>query len=275
VIVSFEDQAKLIAKRFIQRRDAKAVQRNDGQYILHTTDGKRESPRLPWRGRDVVDHLERRRSYGHYLVDSDDKCKLFAFDIDLEQTGYLPTRYTFEDGPSHFRECDPRLVWSGPLTPRCQPWMIYQFRMIAEKLAGIAQKELEIPTAVAYSGFKGVHVYCFTGPISASDAYDGAKLVLETSGEFELVRGNNFFKHRDKDPEDGYPNLSIETFPKQGSLDGKDLGNLMRLPLGENRKAHQQAVSPMFLDFSAPPNEFRPLDLFDALTAADPWAGTR
>lgn len=274
MIVSFEDQAKLIAKRFIQRRDAKAIQMKNGEYHLHTTDGKRESPRLPWRGRDIVDHLGEDRTYGHYLVDSDDKCKLFAFDIDLEQTGFLPLKYTPEDGASDFRECDPRAVWNRPIGPNCAPWMIYQFRMIAEKLAGIAHKELALPTAVAYSGHKGVHVYCFTGPISAKDAYDGAKLVLETSGEFELVRGNNFYKHKDRDPENGYPNLSIETFPKQGSLEGKDLGNLMRLPCGVHKKRTNN-VWPMFLDCSAPPNKFRKLDLHDALTTADPWAGTR
>lgn len=273
--VSFEDQAKLIARRFIQRRDAKAIQKPDGEYNVHTVDGRRESERLPWRGRDIVDHLEERRTYGHYLVTPDDQCKLFAFDIDLEQKGFLPLKYTAEDGASDFRECDPRAVWNRPVAPKCAPWMIYQFRMIAEKLAGIAHKELEIETAVAYSGFKGVHVYCFTGPISAAEARMGALTVLEMSGEFELFRGNNFYRHKDPDPDEGYPNLTIEIYPKQDSLVGKDLGNLMRLPCGTNRKRQNAGLDPSFLDCSAPLTQLRKLDLEVALTTANPWAGTR
>jgi hypothetical protein len=260
--VTVKHWASLFARRFIQRKDVKAIQIPDGEY---------RPLREPWRGRDIVAHLKGSKTYGHYMVDQGNLCKLFAFDIDLETTGSLPRGYVPGESPKNFAPCNPRELW-GREQLVCRPWMVYQFRMIAEKLAGIAQKELEIQTAVAYSGNKGVHVYCFTGPIPAKDARDGAQLVLDTLGEFELVRGNNFWKHRDTDPVDGFPNLSVEVFPKQAEISADGFGNLMRLPGGIHQKSKSEGY---FLDCTAPLNDLRPLDFTTALEVADPWAGMR
>ncbi len=135
-------------------------------------------------------------------------------------------------------------------------------------IARAVVSELQLPCAVAYSGGKGVHVYAFTGLISAAEAREGAQIVLDSIGNFHASRGTNFYKWNDEDPVAGYPNLSIEVFPKQDTLSGKDLGNLMRLPLGRNLKSSDPTF---FLDMRSPMAEMRPVDPIWALTALDPW----
>ena len=270
-----EDVATLLAKKFIQRRDVKAVQMPNGEYHPHTANGRWDGERLPWKMRDIHQHLSREVTYGHYLLDRESNCKLFAFDIDLvnaKEPGYLPFKVNTED-PNNiwwddFRVCEPRVAWQDRRHPG-RVFMKYQFRLMAEKLAAMANKEMGLPVAVAYSGWKGVHVYCFTGSIPASDARDGAQLVLDSLGEFILVEGNNKFKHQDSDPKDGFPNLTIEVFPKQRSLDGKDLGNLMRLPLGRNVKTTDPTF---FVDLTRPPIELTPIAAEIALTTDNPWS---
>jgi hypothetical protein len=262
-----EDLSVLIAKRFIQRRDAKARQGTNGEYYLHTTDGKRESPRVPWKMADIRDHLNGKVTYGHYLLDSESKCRLFAFDIDLMDQGWIPTEVDEEGGPAKYIEASPRAIWQNRKHPG-RPWMKYQFRTLAEKIAAVASKDLELPVAVAYSGCKGLHVYCFHEPMDAEKSRKGAELVLETLGEFELFRGSNFYRHSDQDCYTGYPNLSVEVFPKQTSLEGKDLGNLMRLPLGRNLKTTDPTF---FVDCTRRPNELLPTDAIRALTTGNPW----
>jgi len=260
--------ADLFARKFIARPDAKAVQVADGSWRLHTVDGRRESPRLPWRREDLNAHIAGQASYGHYLLHPDNTCKLFAFDIDLEKTGKLP----HGDGPSdpwlHFYdEPDLRGAWLYRGHP-ARTFMKYQFKLMAHMLMRAIHEQLQIPCAATYSGGKGVHVYGFTGPIPAADAREGIKIVLDHLGCFKAVRGENFYKHVEEDPDKGFPNLSIETFPKQGTLDGKDLGNLMRLPLGRNLKSHDPTF---FIDMTTPLAEMVPVDPEWALTTDNPW----
>jgi hypothetical protein len=120
--------------------------------------------------------------------------------------------------------------------------------LIAQELVdGI--EALGLPWAVAYSGSKGVHVYGFTGKLPAADVREAARIVLDGMGHWQPRKagGDNFFECLDKDPMFGFPEFSIEVFPKQDSLDGKDLGNLMRLPLGRNIKS---ADRPFFMDIT-------------------------
>lgn len=274
-----EDLATLLARRFIQRRDVKAIQMTDGGYRPHTDSGLPDGRRLPWRMTDISDHLEGRRTYGHYLLDAEDRCKLFAFDVDLEPTGHLPSRpYDPIEGdwPRDFQEVDLRAAWRNRRHPG-RAWMKYQFRTLAERLAGIASKELGLPVALAYSGAKGVHTYCFagalyeSGSLPASDAVEGARLVLDVLDEFEpcLDHEGRHLRHRDRDPYTGYPNLSVEIFPKQTSVRGGGLGNLMRLPLGRNLKTTDPTF---FLDLHSPPVELAPADPVVALACGDPWS---
>lgn len=254
--------ANLIAKKFIQRRDVKAIQHSDGSWSPHTKTGKREGERLPWTRPDLLSHVQGQRTFGHYLLDSDSLCKLFAFDIDLEKNnpekGFVGY---YEDWNGAKIEMDPREAWQDRAHPG-RPYMKEQFRVISHKLMRAITEELDLPCAAAYSGGKGVHVYAFTGTIPAVEARDGAQIILDAVGGFTATRGTNFFQH------EAFHNLSVEVFPKQGSLDGKDLGNLMRLPLGRNLKSKDPTF---FMDMCAPMAEMRPLDPAFALTTATPW----
>lgn len=253
-----QDLAKQLGFRFIERRDVKAVQHGNGSY---------EPERTPWRLSDLVDHIEGKRTLGHYLVSPENKCRLFAFDIDLVKGIKNPDT----------NEWDP-IVWPGPdeqptaFMPReaflqrdhwAAPTLIAQLNALAEGLARRARKLLEVPVAIAYSGSKGLHVYAFTGSIDAADAKASADFILESFGVFERSRGHNFWKHTD-----GYEAFEIEVFPKQGSLDGKDLGNLMRLPLGVNRKTGQHGF---FVRAQPPLTEFTLMDSAAALDGEVPW----
>ncbi len=92
-----------------------------------------------------------------------------------------------------------------------------------------------VRTALSYSGGKGLHVYAFLDTMPAADARVIGREVLDSYvGVFRAVRGDSFFEGATS-----YRNVSLELFPKQDDLDGKDLGNLLRLPLGVNRKTGQ------------------------------------
>lgn len=260
--------ADLIAKNFIARRDVKAIQHKNGAWSPHQefnpTSGKHDGPRIPWNRSALNDHISGEQTFGHYLLDQDSNCKLFAFDIDLEKSG---TFFYGDEFEFSAQTDDLRGEW---LNRRFvgRDWLKLQFKNMAHMLMRAVVEELDLPTVAAYSGGKGVHVYAFTGLISAAEAREGAQIVLDSLGCFDAVRGENFFKHKDTDPESGFPNLSIETFPKQGSLDGKDLGNLMRLPLGRNMKSKDPTF---FIDMRSPVGQMVPRDAAEALTAGNPW----
>lgn len=262
--------ANLFARKFIARPDAKAEQQRDGKWHVHTTTRKKDDPRIPWRREDLEAHLAGQRTYGHYLLSTDSSCKLFAFDVDLEKVGSLPT-VPFEASvqygeewyrSSFYQEEDLRAAWLNRTHP-ARDYMKLQFKELAHMLMRGISEELELPCAAAYSGGKGVHVYAFTGLISAVEAREGAQIVLDSVGKFKPLRGDNFFKPVD------YENLSVEVFPKQGNLDGKDLGNLMRMPLGKNLKAPQEPT--FFIDMTSPLGQMVPVDAEYALTTESPW----
>lgn len=281
--------ATLIAKKFIQRRDAKAIQYSHGGYTPVVDDNDR---RLPWMMEDLHAHLNRERTYGHYMIDADNKCKLFAFDIDLEKnspptprrpngfTGQwceLPNVSTLPDDITNeqyealvkVHEFDAREAWLDRAHPS-RSWTKMQLRMLAERISRTVAEEFDLPVATAYSGAKGLHVYAFTGTVDAAEAREAAELTLQLVGGIELSSGTNFFRSTDQSPLRGYPNMSIEMFPKQANLDGKDLGNLMRLPLGRNQKTMDPTF---FVDQRAPLNQLVPHpDPVALLNSGRPWA---
>lgn len=258
------DVANLIASKFIARPDVKAVQYGDGSWSPHTDTGKRDGNRLPWKRQDLLAHLDGQRTYGHYLLSPDSDCKLFAFDVDLEKSGTLPLDRDEATGDwKNFMEFeDLRGAWATRSHP-ARPYMKAQFKEIAHKLLRGIYENLGIPCAAAYSGGKGIHVYGFTGKMPARDVRDGAIIVLEALGGFTPTKGENFYAH------EKWPNLSIEVFPKQSNLDGKDLGNLMRLPLGRNLKSTDPTF---FIDMTTEMAAMKPVDPVWALTAPSPWA---
>lgn len=273
--------SNLLAKKFIARTDVKAVQYSNGKWSPHqefnSETGKHDGSRIPWRREDLEAHLTAKKTFGHYLLNTEGRCKLFAFDIDLEKQGWLPTlplgakdgtTDAFSPWAESFQEVkDLRAAWLDRSHPG-RYWMKYQFKMLAHMLLRGIEENLEIPALAAYSGGKGVHVYGFTGLISADDAREGAQIVLDAIGEFKPLRGEHFFRHANEDRLEGYPNLTIEVFPKQRSLDGKDLGNLMRLPLGRNLKSTDPTF---FIDMRTPMGVMKPRDAKEALTARSPW----
>lgn len=119
----------------------------------------------------------------------------------------------------------------------------------------------QIGVAISDSGGKGLHVYCFTGLVPAETARGFAKIVLDEL-LLKPVRGDNFFRR------EGYPTLEVEVFPKQGSLEGKELGNLMKLPLGVNRKTGRFS---RFLTCKAGYDKLVPTDPFNVLNGDSPW----
>ena len=279
--------ANLLAKRFIARPDVKAIQYRDGSWSPHLVDPKdRDSERIPWSRDDLNSHIAGTQTFGHYLLNPDSQCKLFAFDIDLEENkppesktpfqGYWPSWawHTSPDDdtsqigePATLMEFNPRVDWLNRSHPS-RAWQKYQLKMVASKIMKAIFEELQLPCAAAYSGGKGVHVYAFTGMISAAEAREGAQIVLDSIGNFHASRGTNFYKWDDEDPVTGYPNLSVEVFPKQDSLSGKDLGNLMRLPLGRNLKSTDPTF---FIDMRSPMSQMVPVDTAWALNTTNPW----
>jgi hypothetical protein len=267
--------AKLFASKFIARPDIMAVQTRDGEY-RPTRDLRTKEVLESFSMRAILDHLEGDRTLGHYMIGPGNQVKLFALDLDLEKTGKLPDT-KFGDQYLGWKPCNPREEWMSRKQGPGREVTKYQFRMMAHSLARIVEDELGIPVAVAYSGSKGVHIYGFTGPTTAARARKGAQIVLEAAG-WVLSRGNNFYRfngHKGRssaqggDLLDAMENFSVEVYPKQDTMDDKDLGNLMRLPLGVNLKSPKD--TPFFLDLRTAMTDFRPMDPIEALTTDNIW----
>lgn len=248
--------AKAIASRFIERRDAKAIQSRSGAYAPVREDMRdTDSPLIEWRLSDIVDHLEGRKTYGHYVVSLDGTCRTFVFDIDLRSKAH-------DDSPIMFRGevIDPREVWAGPST-EAKHNLALQLRVIAEGLARRTKKILGVDVMVSYSGSKGMHVYaCLDPGTPAADARSAAHTVIDSlDGVIIPDRGKNFFRHSD---DDKFQPISIELFPKQDDVSAEGFGNLIRLPLGVNQKSGKPGF---FLDMNTQQDEFKIEDPMVAL----------
>ena len=266
--------AELLMRYFVQRRDVKAYQcmKNMERYHEHSP-GAYHPIRREFTVQDMQDHLDKKITYGHYLMDSANMCRVFAFDIDLDKTGYFPADPDI-DGNSEGIPFRPVDHWRSRKTGWARTWIQYQLRSLAEMLASTIRIELKLPALIAYSGSKGMHVYALSGPITGEDARAGIDIILDSLDCFAPSRGRNFFKHVNRHPVHGYPNFTIEVFPKQERVDNKEqkLGNLMRLPLGRNRKTTDPTF---FVDCRYPLSSLVPLDPYIALKTLDPWGGGR
>jgi hypothetical protein len=277
--------ADLIAKRFIARSDAKAKQGTDGGYFPVVVDPKRDRTPIKWSRDDVINHLDGRETFGHYMIDpKDNTCKLFALDIDLTESGLLPTvvhpyedpeiAATVDDQPLYywedsFKVGNPREAWRDRHHP-ARNWIKLQFHYLAHKLVRAISQDLSLPCAVAYSGNKGIHVYAFTGRIPAADARGGALIALDLVGGFTEQKGRASTYHSPQ-----YSHLSVEVYPKQDTVSNEGFGNLMRLPLGINQKAPKDPT--FFIDMTGSMASFSPTDPLWALGEGadkpytDPW----
>lgn len=242
-----KDLAKELGKRFLQRRETKARQFNDGHY---------EPVKEPWKLSDLEDHLAGRATWGHYLVDDENNCRVAAFDIDLRADGQWRP-----DFDSEYVDIKPREIWADQVGKSIEMVidLRLQLRCMAEGLALRARRSM-LDVAVAYSGNKGMHVYIFfPAPTPAIAARVILEDILDSFGCFERYRGEHLWRHID-----GYRALEIEVFPKQDTVREGGLGNLMRLPLGVHRKSNLPSY---FVDLTAGYGELRADDPARALVA--------
>lgn len=269
-----KELAKIIALKFIQRRDVKAVQFKNGSWSPDS-EVKFGDHGSGWRLSDVQKHLDKEAVYGHYLLDADSHARVFVFDIDLtdrkDESGKPLGSYVdmpgltgsiagmsneeFDASIQIHEGINARELWQARKNAKARAWYKLKMMELAHKFTS-ACVELGVPTAAAYSGSKGIHVYGFTGNMPASEVREGALLAMDIVGEFEPSKGKNFYRHVNQDPLHGYPNFELEVFPKQSNLEGKSLGNLVRLPLGMNYKSPKDPT--FFLDLKAPMGQFRP-----------------
>lgn len=251
--------AKFLAKNFIARSDVKAVQRNNGAYNPVNT---------AWTMNDFADHFANHITYGHYLLNTDSTCKLFAFDIDFKKVGNAPTRPfpTIEEYVpiwiDSFEKMNLRVAWLDRKNP-ARDWMKIAMRECAGKLAAACAK-FEVPHLISYTGSKGLHVYGLTGRMPAQDVYDAAHLIVEDLG-FKPSKGNVFYEWPDQENLE-LSLFEIEVFPKQVQISKDGYGNLLRLPYGRNLKAPKDPT--FFIDETLPLSQIRPASfgqIFDAL----------
>jgi len=234
--VTNEDEteiAKLFAARFIERRDVCAIQSpRSGAYAPYRIGFQtkyEDRPLMQFNLERLREHVRGDKTFGHYLLKPETStCRMFCFDIDFnEKSSYYP------NGPEHPVEIiNPREIWSGPTTLAKRDLALQLFAM-ARGLAVRTWKTCGIQVIVSYSGNKGAHVIgCLEAGTPAKEARELAQTVLDSCGVFEPLKGHHFWKHSI-----GYPSLEIEVFPKQDEVSADGFGNLLRLPLGINRKS--------------------------------------
>lgn len=266
--------AKLLANQFIARPDVKAKQSRFGTYA---------PDRTPFTMADLVAHIQGKKPLGHYMVNTDDTVKLFAFDIDLEknmpvghplhQQGLQLPTMEMDGEYFNFEPACPRTVWMSRQQGPARNMMRVQMRSMAHQLVREIEDTLGIKALAAYSGSKGIHVYGFCGKgTPAKVAREAAQFILDGLG-WQLLRGQNVYHYQGNDIEPYlhyYQHYTLEVYPKQDSLEGKDLGNLMRLPLGINYKSPKDGA--FFIDMRTPLNDLAPMDPLEALTSKNIWA---
>jgi len=254
--------ASLFAKHFIARPDVKAEQTSTGAYHPVQTRFTKE---------DINNHLARKVSYGHYLINPEtNNCKLFAFDIDFETKGILPVEFDSDGVPGEVTQIgNPRELWRNR-SYAGRHFLKQHLMTVAEKIASTVHKQLEVPVAIAYSGYKGVHVYCLTGNISAEKAREGAKLVMDLCNA-SILHGKNFYSIDCLWDDEIAKNISIEIFPKQDKVESTHFGNLMRLPLGRNFKSNDPTF---FIDLTSSAGNMTPVspsEIVQYIKNGDPW----
>jgi hypothetical protein len=270
------DLARLFAKLYIARPDVKAVQASSGAYYTHVADRNANPPvYLPWSMEALIDHIEGRNTYGHYLLNTDNTCKIIAFDIDLvKEPVSLPTlpipgwegTGNVDEETHQWEETwearSPRDAWLNRADPARD-----LLKLAMRDLAHVIQRsviDLEIPSTVTYTGAKGLHVYGFLG--KGTDAKFARQAIEAILGYVPLVpiRGKNFYAwDAINHPTETRQLFSVEVFPKQDHInEGDGFGNLMRLPLGKNLKS---ADPTFFVDTSAPMGVLRPTDALTEL----------
>jgi len=159
-----EELARLIGHRLIARKDVKALQTPDRGY---------ERRKRQFTMKNMHEHIEGTRSWGHYLLDTDSTTKIFAFDIDVDKE----YRHVVTN------ESDPEFE---------RMWFILQ--TMADGLGQRAHRSaiemgVDCTIAVSYGGGKGLHVIgIFDEPLPASASRSLAEAIL---GSFNCPRAHD------------------------------------------------------------------------------------
>jgi hypothetical protein len=246
VTTSSADLAKLLAGNFIERRDVKAIQIQTGEYQPHRVGPQpryADRPLVPFDLASLVAHVEGTQTFGHYLVKPDTQtARCFVFDIDLNESSSYhdpELKQTFQ--------INPREEWMRSGTT-CKKDLALQLFAMADGLAKRTDTLVGCKVMVAYSGNKGLHVIGCPGPgTPAVECRNLAMMVLDSLHCFEPLKGKNFYKHST-----GYPSLEVEIYPKQEEVRSDGFGNLVRLPLGINRKNPNTNNKGFFLRMDVP-----------------------
>jgi len=268
---------KMIGQRFVSRKDVKAEQAKNGDWHPareHTPTGY-DGAFLPFTMADFTDHIQGTRTLGHYVVGTDDTAKFFCLDLDLDKTGF----YLGDCDPGadpedlaaivgHAHVVNPREVWAAGVPEDAIEYYTRTLRCLAE---GLALRAVSLGTcshiAIANSGGKGLHVYGFMPEPTPAEVVREMAVEVMTAvpNQFALVKGDNFWK---ANTNGAYSNVTIEVFPKQNSVGAGGFGNLLRLPLGINRKTGKRGY---FVNCRSGLNKLPEMDAMRALTGDLPW----
>ncbi|HVC93849.1 MAG TPA: CRISPR-associated primase-polymerase type A1 [Pirellulales bacterium] len=175
----------------------------------------------------IKQHFNGQFTLGVYPVRLDGTVTFFALDLDIDKAALQRAR-----GDTVFAQTlRDTLAVEGP------------------RLAAVLG-ELGFAPLFENSGYKGRHFWVFLAEPAAAEVVHLLGRMLVAWQSPQLPRG-----------------LHIEFFPKQGSLKGKGLGNLIKLPLGIHRRTGKRSL---FLDAKS-----RPLaDQFAALRGVERLART-
>lgn len=266
-----------IGSRFISRKDVKAEQGKDGAWhpVRERTATGFDGPLVPFALKDFIDHLQGTRTLGHYVVGADDTAKFFCLDLDLDKEGFYMDDEDPDADPEDLAarvgkavKGDPRAIWAAGEPASAFEYYTIALRCLADGLGLRAAKLIPgMHIAIANSGGKGLHVYGFMPePTPAGIVREIAEAVLtDVPNQFVKVKGDNFWK---ANTSGAYSNITIEVFPKQTAVSEGGFGNLLRLPLGINRKTGNRGY---FVNCRSGPNKLPEIDALRALTGDLPW----
>jgi len=225
--------ASLLGQLFISRRDAKAIYRPDHKNVWHWT----SVPEKYTMG-DFAEHLTGQHCLGTYLLAPDSTVSFLAFDLDLAKHSKYWKCYDIEqilalEEQQYGFDLD---VAEGDLesslhVPTAEPhrWARIVLLETVRLIERAVKKQWGMNSLTVITG-GGAHVLVpFAEPQLAADARNAGIGLLKEIGARK--RNDMFFDFG------GLNELTIEVFPKQDTLDGKSLGNLIRLPFGWHHEA--------------------------------------
>ena len=233
-LAKVREAASLMGKLFIQQRARKAVFRPDHKGKWHWT-----AINEKYTMDDFVNHLTGTHCLGTYLCDENALVKFLAFDLDLaKESKYLEVY----DVPQIDALTEAGADWDGYGTSLgvgtgdleaalhdpdslAYRWARIELLTAMRAINAAVKEKLELRTLSVVTG-GGAHVLVpLPEPMAAIDVRS-AGIEIASSLYSARQRNDIFFDYG------GNNELTIEIFPKQDSMEGKEYGNLIRLPFG-------------------------------------------